>query len=287
MLRGEMSHFMMNFSSYVMFEVLEGAWLGFAESLHSVADLDSLIQAHETYLARVLRHSFLEGPSSELVLQQLGSLLDSMLQFRHVHDRVCDAIGAEVSRLEGVMQRQRLDRASGSAAEGEGGSSSSSSSSARGEEGKAEGKAGDGGEMKARHLTSASDRSVRSGGWGSTVTESAADKLDRERFRVRLKPLVEHVDTLDGGFQALLKGFFRALNAQRSSGGAGIAGISQMAGAAGSSSGGPEGDGSETLAQARADQSHVDFLRFRLDFNEFYLEKYKAAALGKARVQNR
>lgn len=276
MLRGEMSHFMTNFNSYLMFEVLEGAWLGFAESLHRVTDLDSLIQAHEAYLSRVLRHSFLEGPSSETALLQLGKLLDAMLQFRHVHDRIFDTVSAEVARLEGVLQRQRSDRVLGISSGGKGTSQ---------DDGKEKEEKGNEKEQRKGRRTMASTLSALTEGWGTTVTESEVDKRERKRFLERLKTLTDHLETLDGGFQALLKGFFRALNAQRGKGTTGIVGISQVGGVTiGTTSSGMEVEDPEALAQARAVQSHVDFLRFRLDFNEFYIEKYKAAALGKMKA---
>ncbi|KAG5179865.1 Spc98 family-domain-containing protein [Tribonema minus] len=54
LLRAQMTHFAANLSSYMMFEVLEGGWQALQGALGEARDLDSVIAAHNQYLAKIL-----------------------------------------------------------------------------------------------------------------------------------------------------------------------------------------------------------------------------------------
>jgi hypothetical protein len=59
-----MMHFVTNFKSYLMFEVLEGGWTDLAQTIKEAQTLDEIVQAHDRYLNGICRKSLLR-PSKE------------------------------------------------------------------------------------------------------------------------------------------------------------------------------------------------------------------------------
>lgn len=79
MTRQAMMHFVTNFKSYLMFEVLEGGWADLARTIKDAQTLDEIVQAHDRYLNGICRKSLLR-PSKDFgenidVGQQLSVLL--------------------------------------------------------------------------------------------------------------------------------------------------------------------------------------------------------------------
>lgn len=78
--RGKMAHFVQNLSAFLMFEVLETAWVGLQEDLQTAKSLDDVIMAHDAYLSEILNRS-LVGPQHEALNQQVQKLLQAILKF--------------------------------------------------------------------------------------------------------------------------------------------------------------------------------------------------------------
>ncbi|KAL7582776.1 hypothetical protein Lser_V15G42467 [Lactuca serriola] len=88
---GQMSHFLTNLQSYIMFEVLEVSWAKFCNEMEIAKDLDDLIGAHDKYLSSVIEKSLL-GESCEGVNKTLLMLFDVMLKFSGVLDKLYEGI---------------------------------------------------------------------------------------------------------------------------------------------------------------------------------------------------
>merc|ERR1712087_861260 len=65
-IRNEMTNFVRNFHSYLMFEVLECTWKNFCERLDSANNLSDLIYAHNSYLDEIHTKAFLGGEDCKL-----------------------------------------------------------------------------------------------------------------------------------------------------------------------------------------------------------------------------
>ena len=60
MARQAMSHFVGNYKSYMMFEVLEGGWNEFDAEINVASTLDDLIRGHENYIHNLARRSLMD-----------------------------------------------------------------------------------------------------------------------------------------------------------------------------------------------------------------------------------
>ncbi|CAL5229384.1 g12698 [Coccomyxa viridis] len=80
-LRNEMAHLCGQLQAYLMFEVLERAWVELTEKLASVTHLDDLIGAHEQYLDYILKGAMLEREDGELQ-RELSHLLSALIQLQ-------------------------------------------------------------------------------------------------------------------------------------------------------------------------------------------------------------
>jgi gamma-tubulin complex component 3 len=100
LVRGQMLFFTSNLSSYMMFEVLETSWQELEARLQHAADLDEVICAHDDYLETILEKALL-GPGSQDIMQQLNSLLDSIIQFcAHQEVLIVKAMAEMAARRE-------------------------------------------------------------------------------------------------------------------------------------------------------------------------------------------
>ncbi|KAI3507647.1 hypothetical protein L1887_22636 [Cichorium endivia] len=99
---GQMSHFLTNLQSYVMFEVLEVSWDKFCNEMKASKDLDDLIDAHDKYLSSIIEKSLL-GESCKDLIKTLLKLFDVILRFTSVLDRFYEGInefGSSKSKMK-------------------------------------------------------------------------------------------------------------------------------------------------------------------------------------------
>ncbi|GAB5369110.1 hypothetical protein AAMO2058_001377500 [Amorphochlora amoebiformis] len=106
LVRNEMSHFVSNLTSYMMFEVLECAWADFDINLNKAKDLDELINAHEQYLAQILSGALMgsekeDGLTSDGgVLGELNKMFDLILKFVKLQEHVYDAALVDLKTVQ-------------------------------------------------------------------------------------------------------------------------------------------------------------------------------------------
>ncbi|KAF8068410.1 GCP3 [Scenedesmus sp. PABB004] len=100
-LRAEMAHLCVNLQYYVNLEVLECAWSEFVCAAGVAPDLDSLIAAHDRFLASVLQRALLGGGAAEALRPGLGQLLRTCMGLAPLAARFNERVQA------GLMARER------------------------------------------------------------------------------------------------------------------------------------------------------------------------------------
>eukprot|EP00359_Climacostomum_virens_P002650 CAMPEP_0204902964 /NCGR_PEP_ID=MMETSP1397-20131031/3980_1 /ASSEMBLY_ACC=CAM_ASM_000891 /TAXON_ID=49980 /ORGANISM="Climacostomum Climacostomum virens, Strain Stock W-24" /LENGTH=724 /DNA_ID=CAMNT_0052071541 /DNA_START=123 /DNA_END=2297 /DNA_ORIENTATION=+ len=108
LLQHEISHFVSNFLSYLLIEVVESTWLQFSKELATVADFDQLINCHSKYLTTLLDRAFL-GPSTEAIYKQVLHLLDIALRFAQSSEALYTSCDEELSRRHNRKIEDFLD----------------------------------------------------------------------------------------------------------------------------------------------------------------------------------
>lgn len=100
--QAEMVHFLRQLQAFCQLEVIECSWqslIDFTEKREG--DLDALIQAHRTYLDRVVRKILLLGSKrdkEEIMLDLVRDALEFILQFRDATVSICREI---LDRVDG------------------------------------------------------------------------------------------------------------------------------------------------------------------------------------------
>lgn len=103
--RGRMLHVINNLCAFLMFEVMESAWVTLQEGLNRARCMDDVINAHDAYLAEILDRALL-GQQHEELNMQVQQMLQSILRFCSLEESlVADAMAA--------MSRRRAARAEG------------------------------------------------------------------------------------------------------------------------------------------------------------------------------
>ena len=134
-----MLHFVQNLQYYLSAEVLGTSWTAFLEQVGKANDLDSVIDAHNTYLSQMLQGALLgnatdasaaadtdssvdgvagsgqegsqRGRSVAPLLSKLNQLFNVILRFHDAQDALQDRISDTVSRLETrAYERSQAER---------------------------------------------------------------------------------------------------------------------------------------------------------------------------------
>lgn len=87
-IRMKMAHVVQNLQHYCMFEVLEGHWKILLEEMSRAGTIDALIRAHTRYLGTILDRALLSERGRKLGLT-LNAVLDTVLQFRSLQEKIC------------------------------------------------------------------------------------------------------------------------------------------------------------------------------------------------------
>ncbi|ETW84038.1 hypothetical protein HETIRDRAFT_415759 [Heterobasidion irregulare TC 32-1] len=86
----EMIHFIREMESYCQLEVIEISWKGLVDFIHDKeGDLDALIEAHRSYLDKMVKKILLLSPKAgreEVLLAQVRDTFTTILQFRDATD---------------------------------------------------------------------------------------------------------------------------------------------------------------------------------------------------------
>ena len=69
-MRGRMMHVVNNLSAFLMFEVMESAWLTLQDAVHRACCLDDVIRAHDAYLGEIMDRALL-APQHESINMQV------------------------------------------------------------------------------------------------------------------------------------------------------------------------------------------------------------------------
>jgi gamma-tubulin complex component 3 len=83
--RSRMMHVVNNIAAYLMFEVLETAWLRLEETLQTSTSIDDVIVAHDAYLKEILDKALL-SPQHETLNMKLQELLQIILRFCNLEE---------------------------------------------------------------------------------------------------------------------------------------------------------------------------------------------------------
>ena len=106
--RARMLHVVNNFCGFLMFEVLESAWFGLAESLARATCLDDVIRAHDEYLHEIMDRALL-APQHASLNMQLQQMLQSILRFCSLEETLAvDAMAALARRK--ALQMEIADK---------------------------------------------------------------------------------------------------------------------------------------------------------------------------------
>ncbi|QIW95249.1 hypothetical protein AMS68_000767 [Peltaster fructicola] len=96
----EMVHFVNQLQWYILFEVIEAGWEGLQRTIRKPgATLDTLIEAHTTYLRSITRKGLLGGGASDFT-SQLHELLKLMLAYRDAVDSLYSISVADFTRKQ-------------------------------------------------------------------------------------------------------------------------------------------------------------------------------------------
>ena len=69
-MRGRMMHVVNNLSAFLMFEVMESAWLTLQDAVQRACCLDDVIRAHDAYLGEIMDRALL-APQHESINMQV------------------------------------------------------------------------------------------------------------------------------------------------------------------------------------------------------------------------
>ncbi|KAI6151939.1 gamma-tubulin complex, component 3 [Pisolithus tinctorius] len=107
----EMIHFVRQMLAYCHIEVIECSWTSLMEFFHEPeGDLDAIIEAHRSYLDRMVRKVLLLSPKSgkeEALLTQVQELFSTILQFREATDNFYHYCLAETARRDQTRDADR------------------------------------------------------------------------------------------------------------------------------------------------------------------------------------
>mmetsp|Transcript_582 Transcript_582/g.1179 ORF Transcript_582/g.1179 Transcript_582/m.1179 type:complete len:179 (+) Transcript_582:3-539(+) len=107
-----MSHFCMNLQYYIMFEVLEESWTEFEGKMKNASDLDTLIEAHETYLNNIVEKALL-GERSQALIRQLNLVFDLIMRFQGFSGRIQEILKEASSKRRLRTLRAEVESAQG------------------------------------------------------------------------------------------------------------------------------------------------------------------------------
>ncbi|RSH94655.1 Microtubule-nucleating Tub4p (gamma-tubulin) complex component [Saitozyma podzolica] len=109
--QAEMVHFLRQLQAFCQLEVIECSWQSLVDfTSKREGDLDALIQAHRTYLSRVVRKALLLGSKrdkEEILLDLVRDALDYVLQFRDATDDLYGWSLGEATRLDRERDAER------------------------------------------------------------------------------------------------------------------------------------------------------------------------------------
>ena len=71
-----MMHVVNNLSAFLMFEVMESAWLTLQDAVHRACCLDDVIRAHDAYLGEIMDRALL-APQHERINMQVCAYMQS------------------------------------------------------------------------------------------------------------------------------------------------------------------------------------------------------------------
>ncbi|KAF8076445.1 gamma-tubulin complex DGRIP91/SPC98 component [Lyophyllum atratum] len=107
----EMIHFVRQMQAYCHLEVIECSWKTLNDFLNKKeGDLDAVIDAHRSYLDRMVKKVLLLSPKTgkeETVLSQVKEVLSTVLQFREATDNFYNYCLTESSRRDEELDTQR------------------------------------------------------------------------------------------------------------------------------------------------------------------------------------
>ncbi|KAJ7283605.1 gamma-tubulin complex, component 3 [Mycena rebaudengoi] len=107
----EMIHFMRQMQAYCQLEVIECSWKVLVDFLNKKeGDLDAMIEAHRSYLDRMVKKVLLLSPKSgkqENVLNQVKEVFSTILMFRDATDNFYNYCLSESSRRDGKLDAER------------------------------------------------------------------------------------------------------------------------------------------------------------------------------------
>ncbi|KAJ6599023.1 gamma-tubulin complex, component 3 [Mycena vulgaris] len=107
----EMIHFMRQMQAYCQLEVIECSWKVLLEFLNKKeGDLDAMIDAHRSYLDRMVKKVLLLSPKSgkqENILNQVKEVFSTILMFREATDNFYNYCLSESARRDGKLDAER------------------------------------------------------------------------------------------------------------------------------------------------------------------------------------
>ncbi|KAJ7638857.1 gamma-tubulin complex DGRIP91/SPC98 component [Roridomyces roridus] len=107
----EMIHFMRQMQAYCQLEVIECSWKILLDFLNKKeGDLDAMIEAHRSYLDRIVKKVLLLSPKSgkqENILNQVKEVFSTILMFREATDNFYNFCLSESARRDGKLDSER------------------------------------------------------------------------------------------------------------------------------------------------------------------------------------
>lgn len=110
-LRQSMMHFVVNLKSYLMFEVIEGAWQKLKASMEEASSLDEAIAAHDAYLASVVRKAMVRDQehSDGYILNHLADQVATVLSITDEFCTLQEIIFNQSLRAADVAAEKRVE----------------------------------------------------------------------------------------------------------------------------------------------------------------------------------
>lgn len=94
----EMSHFVRNLHSFMMFEVLDVSWQELRERLRAAEHLDEVIDAHDSYLRSIESKALMGGAAAHVPLQPVVlRLFGTVTRFTRLHGRMHSRLAAHAT----------------------------------------------------------------------------------------------------------------------------------------------------------------------------------------------
>lgn len=100
--RAQMMHFVTNLCAFLMFEVLETAWIALQEKLTKATSLDDIILAHDAYLHEIMLRALLTEESEKLNMA-IQQLLQTILRFCSLEETLVADAMATSARQKLIM----------------------------------------------------------------------------------------------------------------------------------------------------------------------------------------